>query len=396
MNLTKNEPDMNMNYFLSKENNNKQNDTYNLLHNKMNSLYISNASGKERPYKSKINHARYYLNNVGTYNTNQNYFRKINNQFQDDYKNRYNNDNKTDYSRNYLSKGDYRYRNSTLKKNEYLKNVRQIPKLSDSYFYYNNTLDNINHNNQTYCSINTEIPLKKTYKQEYNYNIKNKYSNTSRIPINKITNRRQNDQFNIMGDKYIDKNKEEIENENIKIKINHKKSNDNNKSLDTKIKINHKKSNDNNKSMDAKIKTDENVNSHESHIINVNNKTNIINLSNLNEAFSYASDKYYCFYVNKREKVKPRANNDNNKTININISKYFINKPIKEKNEIPKENQKEETIPKKKEKKISNYKTTYFEHKLKKTDNIKNPLNSNYTEQNLINNQVNNEQIKKV
>jgi hypothetical protein len=62
-------------------------------------------------------------------------------------------------------------------------------------------------------------------------------------------------------------------------------------------------------------------NNHNNNIIHVNNNTKIINLSNLNNV-SYATEKYYCYYENKRVEPELNQKKNNNKLKPINTSKY--------------------------------------------------------------------------
>ena len=322
---------------------------------------------------------------IGVTNTIPNHYRKINNIYENDYNNKYNKyintNTKDDYTRNGLDRSGNNFRNSTLSKNRNFQNIRPAPKLSDTNHYYNNTLNFINYknnyNNQFQNEENKEIFTERSHNKYNKYqNINKTNIKNETTSINKLRNSGQNKNFNIKADKYINRNNYQTENDNIKVNThNQKSSNINN--------------NNNNKSMDSKIIVNKTNNDHDEHIIN-DNKGKIINLSNLNEAFSYATDKYSCFYVNKREKVKPRSNN-NYQSIKINLSKYYINKkpvPKPDNNDNNKEYfreiNKEIKVEPKRTKRITNSKTTYLEHKIIKTEKNKNPLkvNLNLTEEN--------------
>ena len=340
---------------------NYQNDSSNLLHNKMNSTFASNEGNN---YNYRTNQDKYYLNNIGLSNNSLSNFRKINNLYEDNYNQKYiNTTYKSDFSRNGLLKDDDNIRNSKLNKPLNFQNAKPIQKLSNTNHYYNNTLYNMN-NNQFRKISKKEIFTERSHNKDYRYkNIINPNLKNASASINELRmNDRQNMYNNIKDDKYI-----ENENENSKINRNiHSKSNNNNKSMDSKI-INN--------------------NNHEKHIINVN-KGKIINLSNLNDNFSYTSEKYTCFYVNKREKNIKLKQAGNYQEVKLNLSKYYVNKRInKDKDKEEKEEKPEpynDNITENKPKsKISNSKTTYFTHK--KKDMNKYPLRINFTEENVTN-----------
>ena len=314
---------------------------------------------------------------IGITNTGTNHYRRINNIYENDYNNKYNKyintNSKDDYSRNGLIRNGNNYRNTTLSKIGNFQNIRPSPKLSDTHHYYNNTLNFINYNNNSNSQIHNidrqEIFTERSHNKCNKYkNINNSNIKNDSASINNLRNSRQHKNFNIKDNKYINKNNQQIDNNIIKVKV------QNQKSLNT---------NTNNKSMDSKIIVNKSNNEHEEHIIN-DNKGKIINLSNLNEAFSYATDKYSCFYVNKREKVKPRGNMDY-QSININLSKYYVNKKAEPKvdnnKEYIKEINKEIKVEPKRPKKIHNNKTTYLEHKIIKTEKNIKPSKKNLTEQ---------------
>ena len=290
MNRTNEPPniDINTKYFLSQEN-----ESSNIIHNKRNSGFISNLNESSQTYNSKKNPDRYYLNNLGASNTTQNYF-IINNIYEDDYNRKYiNTNNKIDNSRNgVINQNEYNYRNATFGKNGFFQN-RPISKLSDENDGYKNNTQK------------KDVSTDRSHNKEYKYK---KLNNTNLNPIMEArTIRPHKNKMIINEDKYINRNNREIVNDYLNKSKHNQKSN-------------------NNKSMDSKIINKEN-NGHDKHIININNGK-IINLSNLDKAFSYATDKYSCFYVNKREKVKPRSN-ANNQTIKLDVSKYYVNKKPK-------------------------------------------------------------------
>ena len=296
MNRTNEAPniDINTKYFISQEN-----EPSNIIHNKRNSGVISNLNESSQTYNSKKNPDRYYLNNLGASNTTQNYF-IINNIYEDDYNRKYiNTNNKIDNSRNGINnKNEYNYRNATFGKNGFFQN-KPISKLSNENSNYKNNMHK------------KDISTDRSHNKEYKYQ---KLNNTNLNPIMETrTIRPHKNKMIINEDKYINRNNREIVNDYLNKSKHNQKSN-------------------NNKSMDSKVINKEN-NGHDKHIININNGK-IINLSNLDKAFSYATDKYSCFYVNKREKVKPRGN-ANNQTIKLDVSKYYVNKKPKiENNEI--------------------------------------------------------------
>ena len=317
----------------------------------MNSTFESNGSHN---FNSRTLRDKYYLNNIGLSNNSLSNFRKINNIYEDNYNQKYINTNyKSEVSRNDIIKDDI-IRNSTLNKLTNFQNTRPIQKLSTTNYYYNNTLYNMN-NNQI-KKINKENFSERSHNKDY------------KIPINDLRNSNKYLNNNNKEDKY---NSIENEKENNKIirKINNKKSNDNNKSMDSKL-----------------INANDNNNDNDKHIINMN-KGKIINLSNLNDNFSYTTEKYACFYVNKREKNIKLKMGNNYQAVKLNLSKYYVNKRInKEEKEKEERDEKAESYnniikEKRPKSKISNSITTYFTHK--KKDMSKYPLRINYTVDNL-------------
>jgi hypothetical protein len=125
--------------------------------------------------------------------------------------------------------------------------------------------------------------------------------------------------------------------------------------------------------MDSKRLLNNNINSN---IIHINNGK-IINLSNLSN-FSYATEKYDCYYENKRATPNINANNNKkyntykNKNIKTNINNYTNKKkPLIEENINKNLN------------KTSNINSILFTKKYPKKDINKYPLRINYTDENL-------------
>ena len=152
-----------------------------------------------------------------------------------------------------------------------------------------------------------------------------------------------------------------------------KKNSDDKENIHKKISNQSLSKMNNNKSMDSKRLLNNNINSN---IIHINNGK-IINLSNLSN-FSYATEKYDCYYENKR--ATPNINADNNKIYNTyknkNIKTNINNYTNKKKPLI------EENINKNLNK-TSNINSILFTKKYPKKDINKYPLRINYTDENL-------------
>ena len=165
---------------------------------------------------------------IGITNTGPNHYRRINNIYENDYNNKYNKyintNSKDDYSRNDLIRIGNNYRNTTLSKIGNFQNIMPSPKLSDTHYYYNNTLNYINYNNNSNSQIHNidrqEIFTERShnkynkYKTINNSNIKNDSAS-----INNLRNSRQHKNFNIKDNKYINKNNKQIDNNIKKIKV---------------------------------------------------------------------------------------------------------------------------------------------------------------------------------
>ena len=373
MKYSKNNPYINMNskYFITKDRKNDD-DSF----DKVNANYISNLYDSSQTYNSKINQDKIRLNNLGFSNLNN--FRKINNIYENNYTSKhYNTNSKYDFSRNENLKSENNRGNNTLNKMDYFQNKRQTQNLFNTNFIYNNTLNFTNYKIPNNIINKKELFAERSQNKDYKNRVDNISSLNNIISINDLNINRQNKQKNIKDDKYIKINNIEKENENIKSKNHYHKMNNNNKSMDSKRAIN------------------KSINSLGNHIININ-KGKIINLSNLNGGFSYATDKYSCFYQNKREVALKSKNEKNSNTkTEINLSKYY--KKVKTKNDNDKEKNKiPNSIPTPVQnnpnpKKVSTNNSTYFSHKLKKENN-KYPLRINFTCENL-NNALENESL---
>ena len=163
---------------------NYQNDSSNLLHNKMNSTFASNEGNN---YNYRTNQDKYYLNNIGLSNNSLSNFRKINNLYEDNYNQKYiNTTYKSDFSRNGLLKDDDNIRNSKLNKPLNFQNAKPIQKLSNTNYYYNNTLYNMN-NNQFRKINKKEIFTERSHNKDYRYkNIINPNLKNASASINEL------------------------------------------------------------------------------------------------------------------------------------------------------------------------------------------------------------------
>ena len=150
-----------------------------------------------------------------------------------------------------------------------------------------------------------------------------------------------------------------------------------------------------NKSMDSKRLL---YKGKSSNIIDVNNNGKIINLSNLNN-FSYATEKYKCYYENNRVTPNLNQNQNNNKektivtnknksNIKINMNNYTTKKSNENKNLNKNLNNKKEINNNNNNVNNSNnvnINPILFTKKYPKKENNKYPLRINYTNNNLNN-----------
>ena len=360
--VSKNDQNININkqYFITQEKKNK-NELSDIARDNRNSDYNINYPGSQL-FNKKVNQEKLHLKNIVLSDLNN--FKKINNIYENNYViKHYNTYVKTDNSRNTNLNEDSHNRRNTLNKLEYIKGKRQPQNFYNSNHNYNNTLNFTNYKNPNFKINTKEIFTERSHNKDFKDISGSNSRINNLISINDLTINRQNKQKNIKDEKYTKGNTIDSENEKLKLK-NH-----------------HRKNNSNNKSMDSKQSTKKGVNNHGNHIININNGK-IINLSNLNGGFSYATEKYSCFYQNKRDpniklKEKPFIKNTE-----LNVSKYYkkVNKKVNEdKNQtsIPIPN------PNPRPKKISGNNTTFFGNKYPKKENNKYPLRINYTTDNL-------------
>ena len=281
---------------------------------------------------------------------------------------------------------------------------------NSNYSLNNNSINYINNQNTINRSRRKEMVTERSHNKDYKYK-------------KMINNNLENNNFISLNDLIINKQKmmKDANNKSIDLQTYDfiKKNND---EKDYKTKYNNSSKMSINKSMDSKrLLYKNNASNNNSNIIHVNNGK-IINLSNLNN-FSYATDKYNCYYENKR--TTPNLNQNKEKTINtnqtnnlkINLNNY-TSKKINEKNntnnlnknkyqnhyqkEYQKENQnqyqnqnqnqnqkeykKEYQKQNQNQKKENNNKNPMlFTKKYPKKENNKYPLRINYTNENLSN-----------
>ncbi len=283
---------------------------------------------------------------------------------------------------------------------------------NSNYSLNNNSINYINNQNTINRSRRKEMVTERSHNKDYKYK-------------KMINNNLENNNFISLNDLIINKQKmmKDANNKSIDLQTYDfiKKNND---EKDYKTKYNNSSKMSINKSMDSKrLLYKNNASNNNSNIIHVNNGK-IINLSNLNN-FSYATDKYNCYYENKR--TTPNLNQNKEKTIitnqtnnlKINLNNY-TSKKINEKNntnnlnknkyqnqyqkEYQKENQnqyqnqnqnqnqnqkeyqKEYQKQNQNQKKENNNKNPMlFTKKYPKKENNKYPLRINYTNENLSN-----------
>ena len=328
-------------------------------------------------FKNTFNNNYIKMSGDSTFNKIPNYFKKINSIYENNYTHKHLNTNsKSDLTRTGKIPTDKNYRNT---QNGNLHNKRQIQKSFISN-YNNNSLNFINNRTSLNKSHKKEMTSERSQNKDYRFKklISNVDNSNNHISLNDLIINKQNNVNNKSIDlqiyDFIKKNKEEKDNLNKKEKYQQLSKMSINKSMDSKRVLN-KNNNINN------------------NIIHMNNNGKIINLSNLNN-FSYATDKYDCYYENKREIPNLNLNNDKkknsnkNKTIKNNINNnYYTNNNINNTTN-KKTEKKEENLNKTKPKNLNiNIKNNpiLFTKQYPKKENIKYPLRINYTSENLSN-----------
>ena len=328
-------------------------------------------------FKNTFNNNYIKMSGDSTFNKIPNYFKKINSIYENNYTHKHLNTNsKSDLARTGKIPTDKNYRNT---QNGNLHNKRQIQKSFISN-YNNNSLNFINNRTSLNKSHKKEMTSERSQNKDYRFKklISNVDNSNNHISLNDLIINKQNNVNNKSIDlqiyDFIKKNKEEKDNLNKKEKYQQLSKMSINKSMDSKRVLN----------------TNNNINNN---IIHMNNNGKIINLSNLNN-FSYATDKYDCYYENKREIPNLNLNNDKkknsnkNKTIKNNINNnYYTNNNINNTTN-KKTEKKEENLNKTKPKNLNiNIKNNpiLFTKQYPKKENIKYPLRINYTSENLSN-----------
>ena len=328
------------------------------------SYYNSNRQNKNE-LKDSLNDNNNYIKLGGTSTLNKatNYFKKINNLYENNYTHKHINTNsKSDLSKGGKIPTDKNYRNTISNKTDNATNRRQMQRSFNNNNYNNNSLNYNNNRPILNKSCKKDRVNERSHNKDYKYkkmispntdSINNNMS-LNDFAINKPYNI-NNKSIDLQIFDYVKKNSDDKENIHKKIS---------NQSLS---KMN------NNKSMDSKRLLNNNINSN---IIHINNGK-IINLSNLSN-FSYATEKYDCYYENKRATPNINANNNKkyntykNKNIKTNINNYTNKKkPLIEENINKNLN------------KTSNINSILFTKKYPKKDINKYPLRINYTDENL-------------
>ena len=329
-------------------------------------------------FKNTFNTNYIKMSGASTFNKIPNYFKKINSIYENNYTHKHLNANsKSDLTRTGKIPTDKNYRNT---QNGNLHNKRQIQKSFISN-YNNNSLNFINNRTSLNKSHKKEMTSERSQNKDYRFKklISNVDNSNNHISLNDLIINKQNNVNNKSIDlqiyDFIKKNKEEKDNLNKKEKYQQLSKMSINKSMDSKRVLN-KNNNINN------------------NIIHMNNNGKIINLSNLNN-FSYATDKYDCYYENKREIPNLNLNNDKKKNSNKNITiknninnNYYTNNNNIINTTNKKTEKKEENLNKTKPKNLNiNIKNNpiLFTKQYPKKENIKYPLRINYTSENLSN-----------
>ena len=349
------------------------------MNNQRNSGFILNNTENNSNYnilnRYNQNDNNYYSNNtnmkngsVSSLNKTPNFYRKIDNIYEHNYTHKYINTN-TD-NKNAKIPTDKNYRNTVSNKNDNIQTRRKI--LNNNYFMNNNSINYIN-NDQFSLNKNrkNEMISERSHNKDYKYR---KMINTNLGNNNTIS----------LNDLIINKKRgvKDVNNKSIDIQVyDFIKKND---EKDNKIRYQNSSKMSINKSMDSKRLLYKG-NNHNGNIIHVNNNTKIINLSNLNNV-SYATEKYYCYYENKRVEPDLNQNKNNNKGKPIITNKYNA-KTNPNNNTTTKKNNENKNVNKnqsnKKEVSMNQINPILFTKKYPKKESNKYPLRINYTNNNL-------------
>ena len=350
-----------------------------------NSSYNNSNRQNINDTKDLLNDKYIKLGGTTTLNKGTNYFKKINNLYENNFTYKHLNSNNRADSKARKIPTDKNYRNTVVtNKIDIVSNKRRMQRSFNNNYNLNYT-NNINRSTIN-KSCNKDRIKERSLNKDYKY--------TKMISPNLDNINSNNISFN---DLLINK-PYNINNNNKSIDLQiydyiKRKSEDNEKDINKKIKYQNISKMNNNKSMDSKRLLNNNINNKNinSNIIHINNGK-IINLSNLAN-FTYATEKYDCYYENKRDKrekrdkrITPKSNTNiikkNNKNRNINIKTNTINYINSRKGTTIEEDY-TNTNTNKNLNKSGNINPILFSKKYAKKENNKYPLRINYTDENL-------------
>ena len=352
-----------------------------------NSSYNNSNRQNINDTKDLLNDKYIKLGGTTTLNKGTNYFKKINNLYENNFTYKHLNSNNRADSKARKIPTDKNYRNTVVtNKIDIVSNKRRMQRSFNNNYNLNYT-NNINRSTIN-KSCNKDRIKERSLNKDYKYtkmispNLDNINSNNisfNDLIINKPYNINNNNKsIDLQIYDYIKRNSE-----------------DNEKDINKKIKYQNISKMNNNKSMDSKRLLNNNINNKNinSNIIHINNGK-IINLSNLAN-FTYATEKYDCYYENKRDKrekrdkrITPKSNTNiikkNNKNRNINIKTNTINYINSRKGTtIEEDYTNTNTNTNKNLNKSGNINPILFSKKYAKKENNKYPLRINYTDENL-------------
>ena len=349
-----------------------------------NSSYNNSNRQNINDIKDLLNDKYIKLGGTSTLNKGTNYFKKINNLYENNYTYKQINANNRADSKARKIPTDKNYRNTVVtNKIDILSNKKRMQRSFNNNYNLNYT------NNMNRSTINKSCNKDRIKERSHNKD----YQYKKMISLN-IDNINSN---NISLNDFIINKPYNINNNNKSIDLQifdyiKRNSEDNGKDVNKKVKYQNISKMNNNKSMDSKRLLNNNINSKNinSNIIHINNGK-IINLSNLAN-FSYATEKYDCYYENKRDKsnkrdkrITPKSNTNiikkNNKNRNINIKTNTINYINNRKGTTIEDY----TDTNKNLNKSGNINPILFTKKYAKKENNKYPLRINYTDENLCN-----------
>ena len=372
------------------------------MNNQRNSGYIFNNTENNSNYnilnKSNQNETKYssnnsYIKNGGPSSLNKtpNFYRKIDNIYEQNYTHKHVNTNiKTDLIKNSKIPTDKNYRNTVSNKTGNIQKRRKIQTNNYNYSYnYNlNNNSSINYANNNKNSLDKSRKMRITSERSHNKDYKyrkmintNLDNNNNTISLNDL----------IINKQKIIKGMKDVNNKSIDLQVYDFMKKNDEKEYRTKYQNSSSKININ-KSMDSKRLL---YKGKSSNIIDVNNNGKIINLSNLNN-FSYATEKYKCYYENNRVTPNLNQNQNNNKektivtnknksNIKINMNNYTTKKSNENKNLNKNFNNKKEINNNVNNSNNVNINPILFTKKYPKKENNKYPLRINYTNNNLNN-----------